>query len=389
MEPTTQTEQVGDEETRDRDARLMRLALREAERALWRTHPNPMVGAVVVRDGEVLATGYHAQAGSAHAEVDALRKLGMQAEGAEVFVTLEPCHHYGRTGPCTKALIEAKIRRCIVGVIDPDPRVSGQGVAALRAAGIECVVGVEEAACRALNLPFFTRVQQQRPYVTAKVAMTLDGRIATRTGHSRWVTGEASRAAVHEMRAVHDAVLVGTETVVLDDPALTVRTPHYEGRQPLRVVLDRTLRVPTSHQVFDASSAKTLLVVAEGSLVAAKTKHPHIDILEVPVVADRLDLHALMRALAAADITTVLCEGGGGLLAGLLRAELVDKYVAFVAPKIIGGAAAPGPVGGEGAALMGDALPFAWVSAERVGEDLRLDAVPLAKRHLADMGEGR
>jgi diaminohydroxyphosphoribosylaminopyrimidine deaminase / 5-amino-6-(5-phosphoribosylamino)uracil reductase len=399
----------------DADAHWMRLALAEARRAYWLTHPNPMVGAVVVRDGQVLATGYHARAGEAHAEVDALRKLGMQAPGADLYVTLEPCHHVGRTGPCTQAIIDAQIRRCVVGVIDPDPRVSGKGVAALRAAGIACDVGVEEEACASLNAPFMTRVRDRRPFVTAKVAMTMDGRIATRAGHSRWITGDAAREEVHAMRALHDAVIVGTQTAALDDPALTVRLPaRPDARQPLRVVLDRALRLPMTHKVFTDGAAQTLWVVSPSREGEARQRvgalpHPgRVDVLAIPDAARGdgldsgaglaglagfsgfagLDLAALLTALAARDITTALCEGGGQLLASLLRAGLVDRYVAYVAPCIVGGLSAPGPVGGEGVAHMDDASRWRWVDARQVGEDFRLEAAP-ARSALADRAARR
>jgi diaminohydroxyphosphoribosylaminopyrimidine deaminase/5-amino-6-(5-phosphoribosylamino)uracil reductase len=362
----------------------MRVALGEARRAFWQTHPNPMVGAVVVRDGQALATGYHLRAGEAHAEVDALRKLGMRAPGATMYVTLEPCHHVGRTGPCTQALIDAQISRCVVGVIDPDPRVSGKGVAALRAAGIACEVGVEQAACADLNAPFMTRVRDRRPFVTAKVAMTLDGRIATRAGHSRWITGEAARAEVHHMRALHDAVIVGTQTALLDDPALTARVPGRDpsARQPLRVVLDRALRLPMSHQVLADRAAPTLWAVASGRGDAARARLAEagaqgVEVLEVPEASGGLDVGALLAALARRDVTTALCEGGGHLLASLLAGGWVDRYVAYVAPKIIGGAAAPGPVGGEGAAHMSDASQWRWLEARAAGEDMRLEAAPV------------
>jgi len=337
-----------------------------------------MVGAVIVRDEECLATGFHASAGQPHAEVMALRALEGSARGAEMFVTLEPCNHFGRTPPCTHALIEAGIKRCVIGMVDPDPRVSGRGIETLRQAGIECVVGVEEEACRALNAPFITRVSAKRPFVTVKVAMTLDGRIATRTGHSRWITGSAAREDVHRMRDSHDAVLVGTGTLLADDPSLTTRLPE-GGRQSLRVVLDRQLRVPEQAKVFQGTDhAPTLLVTDTARVGRAMERVGRlgVDVLGLTVLGGGLDLRALMEALAARDVTTVLCEGGGELVASLLDARLVDRFVAFIAPRVVGGRDAPGPVGGVGPAGMDESLALDWLEMVRVGEDLKLVARP-------------
>jgi len=363
---------------RERDEHYMSLALTEAARGDWRTHPNPMVGAVVVRGDAVLATGYHEAAGQDHAEVVALRKLGMQAQGAELFVTLEPCHHHGRTPPCTSALIGAGISRCVIGSVDPDPRVSGRGIAALGAAGVVCEVGVLEAACQALNAPFFKRVLHGLPYVTLKMAMTLDGRIATVQGSSQWISGEASRAEVQEMRRRHDAVMVGTGTVAADDPRLTVRSGDGPRRQPLRVVLDRRLRLRPEAQVFDGKAA-TLLFTREACLGEGVARFAGRDI-EVQSVGEGdagLDLGAVLRRLVSSRrVTTLLCEGGGELAASLLSSSLVDELVVFVAPKVVGGRTAPGPVGGLGVGEMAEALSFDFVSWRQVGADLCLVAKP-------------
>lgn len=355
----------------------MQRALDEARRAFWWTHPNPMVGAVVVRDDTLLAVGHHARAGLPHAEVDALSKLPQPdaARGAELFCTLEPCHHRARTGPCTEAIISAGIRRCVIGTVDRDERVSGRGIAALEAAGIEVVVGVLQEACEALNRPFFKRVTRGLPFVTAKVAMTLDGKIATRTGHSQWISGPEARLEVHRMRALHDAVLVGTGTLLADDPRLTTRLPEGEAtRQPLRVVLDRELKATQRAVYRDQDTAPTLLVTAHERVEEAQQRFPGVDVLGVTSSASGLDLDALLRTLARREITTLLCEGGGELIASLVEAQLVDRYVAFVAPTLIGGHDAPGPVGGVGAETLQQAQRLRMEGVKRVGDDLMITA---------------
>lgn len=364
----------------------MRLALDAAARAAaWSTHPNPRVGAVIVRDDEVIATGYHRAVGLSHAETDALASLPSPelARGAEMYVTLEPCDHWAHTPPCTLALLEAGLRRVVVGTVDPDPRVSGAGIARLRAAGVEVEVGVLSDDCRALNAPFFKRITRGLPWLTLKLAQTLDGRIATRTGHSRWITGAEARAEVHDLRARHDAVLVGTGTLIADDPRLTVRTPQGSlavARQPLRVVLDRTLRAPLERAVYDTSAAPTWLFTAQAHQeeASAQLSGRGVEVIAAPLGADgRLSLEAVLRHLVQArQVTTVLCEGGAELAASLLAAELVDEVVVYVAPRIVGGREAPGPVGGIGVATMDEALELELVSVEPVGADVRITARP-------------
>ena len=359
------------------DRRLMRQALTEARRGGWRTHPNPMVGAVIVREGEVLATGYHEAAGLAHAEVAALSKLDMSAEGADIYVTLEPCNHFARTPPCTRALIEAGIKRCVIGTVDPDPRVSGRGIAALREAGIEVVVGTLEDECRALNAPFFKRITEGSPYLTLKLAMSLDGKVATRTGHSRWITGPAARRQVHEMRAANDAVLVGTGTLLADDPLLTAREVEVE-KQPLRVVLDRQLRASRKQAVFKQGEiARTLLVTSKKNQARAQARFEGNDEVAIAGVDERegvLDLRGVMAELVSRGITTVLCEGGAELAGGLLDAGLVDEIVFFYAPKLIGGRAALSAVGGLGLAEVSVAANLEVLKLDRVGPDIRVRA---------------
>ncbi len=355
---------------------LMAEAIAEAKKAEGRTRPNPLVGCVIVRDGQVVARGHHARAGEAHAEVVALGELANNgpADGCELYVNLEPCCHHGRTPPCTDAIIEAGIERVYVGTLDPFPEVSGKGVEALRSAGIEVVAGVLEDESRRLNQPYFKRITTGLPWVTVKYAMTLDGKIATATGDSAWISGEASRERVHRLRDTHDAIMVGTGTLLGDNPRLTCRIDG--GRDPVRVVLDARLQAPLESAVFDPefSEAPTLVVVGPEAGVNKRRALAEcgVEVVEVAVdEAGHLDLRQTLSALAERDLTSVLVEGGGRLLGSLFDLQLVDRVYAFVAPKIIGGAAASTAVAGQGIADMNEALALERVSIEVIdGRDV-------------------
>lgn len=360
-----------------RDAELMRLALAEARRGLGRTSPNPMVGAVVVRDGQILAVGHHTRAGCAHAERVAVERAGNGVKDADVYVNLEPCCHQGRTPACTRVLIQAGVRRVVAGVIDPNPLVSGKGFAALRAAGIEVVVPVLEAECRRLNAPFFKFIQHGLPWVTAKYAMTLDGKIATRTGDSRWISGPRSRTFAHELRDQHDAVLVGARTLQRDDPSLTTRgVPG--GRDAVRVVLDPRGQLAAAAKVLTVpSSAPTLVACGEpfAAALAERIAAPHA-VVALPVDPNgRLPLRALLRELARRELMTVLVEGGGETLASLAEAGLIDRVVAFVAPRLVGGRDAPTPLGGAGAERIAAGWSLDAVEWRRLGDDVVIDGL--------------
>ena len=356
-------------------ASYMARALALARRALGTTSPNPAVGAVIVKDGVVVGEGYTQPPGCAHAEVVALAQAGEAARGATVYVTLEPCCHHGRTPPCTTALIAAGVAEVRVATMDPNPLVCGKGIEALRAGGIRVALGEGEAAARELNEAFFKYITTGRPFVATKYAMTLDGKIATHTGHSRWVTGPEARRRVHELRAAADAILVGVGTVLADDPQLTVRLEG-EGasqRQPWRVIVDSLCRTPLSARVLsDAFVRRTLIATTEQAPreKVAAVREAGAEVLVLPLDEGRVDLRALAETLAGRGIISVLAEAGGTLTAGLLAAELVDKVYAFVAPKIVGGAAAPSPVDGEGVARMDGACRLRLTRVERLGEDL-------------------
>jgi diaminohydroxyphosphoribosylaminopyrimidine deaminase/5-amino-6-(5-phosphoribosylamino)uracil reductase len=330
------------------DGYYMRLALRLGRRGLGRTSPNPPVGAVVVAGNTVVGRGYHHRAGLPHGEAEALRGAGKKARGATLYVTLEPCAHHGRTPPCTDAVIAAGVRRVVVGTRDPNPAVPGNGVARLRAAGIDVTTGVEQAACDELIAAFRKHVTTGMPLVTLKLAASLDGRIATATGESRWITGEASRRYVHRLRAEHDAILVGAETVLHDDPELTCRLRG--GRNPLRVILDGRLRLPLTAKVLANTQVAPTLVVAGQQASAAKTRQIEArgaTVVRLPARAGQISMARPIRALGRRGVMSVLIEGGATVAAAALAARVVDRVLIFYAPKLIGGDGRPmlGPLG--------------------------------------------
>jgi diaminohydroxyphosphoribosylaminopyrimidine deaminase/5-amino-6-(5-phosphoribosylamino)uracil reductase len=365
-----------------RDLRMMGLALREAARG--RPSPNPHVGAVVARGDEVVGVGHHARAGTAHAEVNALAAAGERAWGATLYVTFEPCNHHGRTGPCTDAILAAGIRRVVIAVRDPAPHVPG-AVEKLRAAGLEVVVGVREREGRALVADFVKQITTGLPFVHLKAAVTLDGRIATRTGDSRWITGERARREAHRMRDRADAVLVGVGTVLADDPSLTVR--HVRGRNPLRVVLDGTLRTPPSARVIaDDTGAGCLILHAPDAPPERREvlrRLPGVTLIEVPRVsltvsgtgadAGPLDVRAALAALGARDVVRVLCEGGARVHGALLEAGLVDRVSVFVAPLLLGDAQARPLAEGRVVCSLADALRLREVTIRRLGDDVLIE----------------
>ena len=351
----------------------MRAALALARRGLGNAWPNPAVGCVLVKQGRVIGRGWTQPGGRPHAETEALRRAGEAARGATAYVTLEPCSHHGRTPPCCEALAGAGIARVVMAMRDPDPRVDGRGLAMLRGAGIAVEEGLLEAEARALNAGFFRRIQAGMPVVTLKLASTLDGRIATASGESRWITGDAARREVHALRARHDAILVGSGTVLADDPDLTCRITGMERVPMLRVVADARLRTPLAAQlVREAGKAPSLIVTAPGHPPAAFTPFiaAGVEITTAPAhITGGLDLPALLRALGRRGVTRVLAEGGAGLAAALLRQGLVDRLVWFHAPAVMGGDGHPAAEGLRLAAL--SAMPrFRRTVLRPVGDDM-------------------
>lgn len=301
--------------------------------------PNPHVGAVIVKDGQIIATGFHASAGERHAEIVALEQAGERARGATLFVTLEPCNHFGKTPPCTDAIIKAGIARVVAGCADPNPNVSGGGVAKLRGAGVEVVTGVLSNPCKALIRPWRKYITQGTAYLTLKLATSLDGRIATKTGASKWITSPDSRARGHRLRAAHDAVLVGVSTIVADDPQLTVREGP-PARNPIRVIVDSTLRIPLSSTVVTtAAEVPTCVLTTPHSSVKAEEALAERGVNVVRVTANtqgRCDMKAALRALAQREVVSVLCEGGAELAGSLLADQLAEELHFFIAPVLLG-----------------------------------------------------
>ncbi|MEH2169301.1 MAG: bifunctional diaminohydroxyphosphoribosylaminopyrimidine deaminase/5-amino-6-(5-phosphoribosylamino)uracil reductase RibD [Nostoc sp.] len=349
----------------DFDSRMMLRCLELARRALGRTSPNPLVGAVIVKDGEIVGEGFHPRAGEPHAEVFALKAAGDRSRGATIYVSLEPCNHYGRTPPCSEGLIKAGVAKVVVGMVDPNPLVAGGGIARLRAAGIEVLVGVEEEACRQLNEAFVHRILYKRPLGILKYAMTLDGKIATTSGHSTWVTSQEARSEVHLVRAACDAIIVGGNTVRQDNPYLT---SHQVGaHNPLRVVMSRHLNLPESAHLWQTADAPTLVLTQKGA-------NPDFQELLLKQGVEVVELASLIPDKAMAYLyergfCSVLWECGGTLAASAIAQGAVQKVLAFIAPKIIGGSIAPTPVGDLGFTTMTEALSLERVRWRVVGSD--------------------
>lgn len=357
------------------DRQMMRQALSLARRGVGRTAPNPAVGCVIVKDGVVVGEGWHRKAGTPHAEVHALREAGEAARGADVFVTLEPCSHHGRTPPCADALVDAGVARVVAGMVDPNPKVSGRGLARLRTAGVRVETGLLEEECRRLNEPFIKHVTTGRPFVILKCAMTLDGKIATSHGDSKWITNDKSRAYVHRLRGMVDAVMVGSGTVAADDPLLTCRVGR--GKNPLRVVVDSSLRTPLHAQVVTDRAAGTIIATVQSAdeekadaLRAAGAK-----VLTCQADDRWVDLDDLLVRLGTRGIQSVLLEGGGTLAGEALRRKLIDRFLFFYAPKLVGGTG-KGPFAGDGVRLIADAVPLKQVSMRRFGSDMLVEAYP-------------
>lgn len=357
---------------------LMARALAEAERAAGDTSPNPMVGAVIHKEGRIISTGYHVRAGAAHAEAAALASAGEEARGASLVVTLEPCSHFGRTPPCTEAIIRSGIRDVTVGTLDPNPRESGRGVELLEQAGVRVTVGVLERRCRDLNRVYNHFITTRRPFVQLKLASSLDGRIATSSGHARWVSGPEALEFTHGLRAKADGIMVGARTVLADDPELTCRlAPH--GHQPKRVVLDPRGEVGAGHKVVaGAARVPTILFHGPEAGPGPGVEDAGVVCRKVGLAGRGLDLGEVMDILGTMEISSLLVDGGGRLAAGLVAGNLVSEFLFIIAPKLVGGDGIPA-MAGLGVQVMGDAVELEYTGFEPLGRDILVRARPVPK----------
>lgn len=350
--------------------KMMRLALELAKSAEGQTSPNPLVGAVCVKDGQIIGTGAHLKAGMPHAEVHALQMAGTKALGADLYVTLEPCAHEGKTKPCTDLIIESGIRRVFIASVDPNPLVSGRGIELLKRAGIEVVVGVLQKEAEYLNRAFFHYIKYGIPYVTLKAASTLDGRLASDSGDSKWITSESSRAEVHALRHTHDAILVGVDTVLHDNPFLTTRLPH-GGKNPIRIILDRQLRTPETANVITDGAVETIIFTLDTTeLNPNLTAYPNVSIEQIPT--SKPFLQEVLKRLAKKEIMTLFVEGGSRIHTSFIHEQLADELYLYIAPKLIGNGVSL--LMDESRKLIKDSEEVTFLSVDKIGDDLRIHA---------------
>ncbi|MFJ7934700.1 bifunctional diaminohydroxyphosphoribosylaminopyrimidine deaminase/5-amino-6-(5-phosphoribosylamino)uracil reductase RibD [Sporosarcina sp. NPDC096371] len=348
----------------------MRLALNLARSAEGQTSPNPLVGAVCVKNGQIIGTGAHLKAGTPHAEVHALRMAGSEADGADLYVTLEPCAHTGKTPPCTDLIISSGIRRVFVASIDPNPAVNGTGIGLLKAAGIEVITGILQEEAEQLNRAFFHFIQYGKPYVTLKAAATLDGRLSTQTGDSKWITSDAARTDVHHLRHTHDAILVGIQTVLHDNPFLTTRLPH-GGKNPIRIILDRHLRTPPIANVVTDGAVETIIFTLDSPKSRnAFFEHPFVSIERISESESFLD--EVLKRLANKGIMTLFVEGGSQIHSSFINAGLADELYMYMAPKLIGNGTSL--FMDETRNLMADSESLRFLDVRQIGDDIRLHA---------------
>lgn len=353
------------------DQDYMKLALQLAESTRGQTSPNPMVGSVVVKDGAIVGVGAHLKAGEGHAEVQALKMAGEKARGGTIYVTLEPCSHFGKTPPCADLIIEQGLKRVVVATGDPNPAVAGRGLDKLRQAGLEVVFGVCQEEADALNEVFFHYMKHVTPFVTLKSATTLDGKTATTTGKSKWITGPAAREDTHRYRHTHDAILVGIGTVLADNPSLTTRLPK-GGKNPIRVVLDRTLRTPLDTKLVTDQEAPTWILTTEQ---ASKEKQEALEQFGVEVVRLPDDsIQTALQVLGSKGVTSLIVEGGAEVNGSFLKARAINQIIMYMAPKLFGGNGAPTAIGGEGFTEVDEALQLDIIEVTTIGGDIKVVA---------------
>jgi diaminohydroxyphosphoribosylaminopyrimidine deaminase/5-amino-6-(5-phosphoribosylamino)uracil reductase len=370
---------LGETTAASTDEDFMRLVLELAAQAKGLASPNPLVGALLVKDGQIVGRGVHRYADVTHAEVLAIAEAGAEARGATLYTNLEPCRHYGRTPPCTDAIIGAGIARVVSPMIDPNPQVAGRGFAVLRQAGIQVETGLCQREARRLNEKFIKYITTGRPFVHLKIAMTLDGRIATRTGQSRWITGEEARRASQALRHEYDAILVGSGTVLMDDPLLTMRLDQPRSRPLIRVVLDSSLKMPLASKLVQSARAVPLLIFCGRQPDEDKwtqLERAGAIVIEAPASVGRVDLEKVLQELGRRELSSLIVEGGSTINAAFIEARLVDKLTFFIAPKILGSDQAIPAIGGKGSATLDGALRLKDIMITPRGEDIELTGYP-------------
>ncbi|MGL5313740.1 MAG: bifunctional diaminohydroxyphosphoribosylaminopyrimidine deaminase/5-amino-6-(5-phosphoribosylamino)uracil reductase RibD [Peptostreptococcaceae bacterium] len=356
------------------DKKYMKIALELAEKGKGKVSTNPMVGAVIVKNSKIIGQGYHMIYGKEHAEINALKNATEEVCGGTMYVTLEPCSHFGKTPPCVDEIIKNKISKVVVGCLDPNPLVSGKGIKKLKDNGIEVVVGILEDECKNMNEVFIKNITENKPFVTIKSAMSLDGKIATTSGESKWISGEESRKEVHKLRSEVSGIMVGVETVIKDNPELTCRLEN--GKNPIRIIVDSKLRIPLDSKVVeDVNIAKTIVATTDkadkSKLNILKSKG--VDVIITDLKDERVDLNSLMTILSKNKVDSILLEGGASLNFSALKEGIVDKVQIYIAPKIIGGREAKTPVGGSGINLLEDAFKLKNLATKNIGEDIFIE----------------
>lgn len=355
------------------DADYMKLAISLARATIGQTSPNPAVGAVLVKDGCLISTGVHLEAGTPHAEVHAISAAGPKANGATLYVTLEPCSHYGKTPPCAEAIIHSNIKKVFVACLDPNPLVAGRGIEMLRKAGLTVEVGLCEEEALLLNEKFFHFIQTNTPFVTIKAAVTLDGKTATKTGDSKWITSEAARRDVHTLRHEHDAILIGINTVLLDNPLLTTRRPQ-GGKNPIRVILDSQLKIPLHANILQDKSAKTIIFT--GNCID-QTKKNEIESFGAEVISFQsrsISIEEVLNELGERKILSVLVEGGSEVHASFIKSHLYQQIIVYIAPKMIGGRESIPFIGGGSLEKIADGTQLRFTKIEQIGPDIKITA---------------
>lgn len=354
----------------------MAMALELAKLGWGRTNPNPLVGAVIIKNDRIIGKGYHRQLGGLHAEIEALNNLTEDPKGSTIYINLEPCSHFGKTPPCADALVKAGVGKVIIGMIDPNPLVSGRGISILQKAGIEVIEGVMGKECQKLNEIFIKYITRKKPFVMIKSAMTLDGKISTNTGDSKWISNEESRLFVHSLRDRYSAIMVGINTILQDDPSLTTRLAHKEGKDPIRIVVDSNARIPLNSKVINSSLKAPMILAVANELPREKfrmLKDKNVKVIAAGSKNGKVDLSRLMEELYNMQIDSVLIEGGGTLNYSALEAGIVDKVLMFIAPKIVGGSQAKTAFEGKGVSSIDEAYKVRDCEVMKIGNDILVE----------------